>query len=180
MGGIVPGVDITVPSSISVPQNSSEDEPGLFDGLPVENVDTAIPQKQAPQAVSTEAGTYDVSTSAMAVPDIHFNMASEPASESEPAELPVSALTASDNDDSAKDSSPPDNLPTGEYSLEGQNVIAMPWLGEADSNSNAEDNNKQPELDMDDLLEEPVEMESNVASSEEKIDGALFDFLNDT
>ncbi|MEE2902473.1 MAG: hypothetical protein VYC39_09090 [Myxococcota bacterium] len=180
MGGIVPGAEVTVPTSISVPNNPSENEPGLFDDLPMENVDTAIPQKQAPQAVSTEAGTYDVSASAMAVPDIQFNLASEPASESEPAELPISALTAIADDDSAQESSPPDNLPTGEYSLEGQNVIAMPWLGEADSNSNPKDEDKQPELDMDDLLEEPVEMESNVADSEEKIDGALFDFLNDT
>gem|GEM_PF-6927376 len=179
MGGIVPGAEITVPNSISVPQNASEDEPGLFDDLPIENVDTAIPQKEAPQVVSTEAGTYDVSTRAMPVPDIQFNMASEPASGSEPAELPVSALVAITDDHSAKDSSPPDNLPTGEYSLEGQNVIAMPWLGEAETNSNAEGDNKQPELDMDDLLEEPVEMESNGVTSEEKIDGALFDFLND-
>jgi hypothetical protein len=205
MGGIVAGAQVTVPRAISVSDVASlpipiihdveEDEtaaagvtPDFAMAAEEPNIDLPMeaPMFEAPviappaqKQASLDVGTYDVDKPSLKLPDLSFSMEANDLAGSEPESLPSSALIAIEEPQSRAKS-----LPTGEYSLEGSNVVAMPWLDGQLSTEEAAaaSNNDSPELDLgglDDLFEDPVEMSDVKAESPKDVDGDLAAFLED-
>jgi len=154
-------------------------EPVIDMDLPIEEPVMESIVEPDLQDVTLDPGTYSVENESLSLPDVSFqspggegNNASEA-----PQLLPLDALT-----EIAEQRAASEPLPTGEYSLEGNNVIAMPWLDGSDSKKSSSEEpapSNGSEEGVDDLFEDPVEMAQAEESDDNQLDGTLASFLKD-